>query len=239
MGGMRYYAYFPNGDGEPSGDEGNPGDESDVNGERAGHAMHGPEVMTVPGMPPWFGAAEGEVPAVAGQPRLLAESDRASLILRRCDVYTTGVVFKLRLDLRFDRFAGWQPLREERRILVPDMYGPTLHPQVELLLSVRLPDGTEVQANAGHPGGADDGADSPGPQLAYQGNGGGGGEDSWIGQMQLWLWPLPEEGELQLHYACPGAGIDPGHVSFDAAELSAAAAAVLRVNTGSFYSVMP
>jgi len=62
------------------------------------------------------------------------------------------------------------------------------------------------------------------PVLAFSGGRSNGGDDELAGSGSLWLWPLPEAGDLRIVAQWPALGIDESSVTLDGGQLRAAAA---------------
>lgn len=214
---MRYFSSLPGeGPGKDSGDAS--GEHTDGGASNA--SVEADQVHEYSGRPAWFGPPDDEVPVSIPLQRVLVRTPGAVMTLCRCDVYRTGLEFALRVDLRFDQIEGWQPEPPQQGLFLLD-HGPR-HPRMRLHLGVRFSDGTEAQANSrfdASPFGDSPFEDPAGPILIAQAGGGGGGPDNWSTTMNLWLFPLPPEGELVLSYACEDAGISEGTVVLNATEL--------------------
>ncbi|MGH3704476.1 MAG: hypothetical protein ACRDT9_07595 [Agromyces sp.] len=68
-------------------------------------------------------------------------------------------------------------------------------------------------------------ADEPftGPSLIVRGGASGGGDDRVDGTVDLWLWPLPVDGALELVAEWLGAGMPERRIRFDATAIRTAA----------------
>ncbi|MFB6609241.1 hypothetical protein ACFCVO_02875 [Agromyces sp. NPDC056379] len=68
-------------------------------------------------------------------------------------------------------------------------------------------------------------ADEPftGPSLIVRGGASGGSDDRFDGTVELWLWPLPADGVLELVAEWQGAGMPERRIRFDATAIRTAA----------------
>jgi hypothetical protein len=66
-----------------------------------------------------------------------------------------------------------------------------------------------------------------GPSLLFRGGGSGGSDDRYEGTAELWLWPLPVDGTLDLIAEWRGAGMPERRIGIDATAIRTAATGVL------------
>jgi hypothetical protein len=186
------------------------------------------ERPTPPPVPEWMNAPANQIPVAMPMARRVARAPGVALHLRRLDVYRTGVVIELQLDLRREPGLDLERGTMIGELLHPRGYRPG--PAGQLRLGVTLADGTRASADGdfrGHPWSLQEPPQVP--YLAIVGGGGGGDEDHWSSEARAWLWPLPPAGPLRLHYRFDGVGLEEGSVELDAAPIRAASAGVIDV----------
>lgn len=176
---------------------------------------------------PWLAPPNDELPIALPLVRRLARVPGASLALRRIDVYRAGVEFVLRFDMGLE--PGIDPERERhlRDLLHPRGFRPDSTQQ--LRLGVTSSDGSRAVATADSRGLPHTAQEPDGPLLTFSGGGGGGNGDRWTTEFRAWLWPLPPEGALTLHYLFEAIGIDEGFLEVDATALREASLDVLDI----------
>lgn len=140
-----------------------------------------------------------------------------------------GAVISLRFDIRLE-----DSLSPERRAIVDAFLDPRSHrPSIErgLRVGVTTADGTaeligpHARVFAHRMSG-----DAPtSPQLTAVDGGGSGDGDHWTASLGVWLWPLPAEGDVTLHYVSDAVGIPEGSITIDGEPLRDAARGVVRV----------
>lgn len=89
---------------------------------------------------------------------------------------------------------------------------------------VVLADGWKVLADGPFVGGVDPMAEPEGHTLNRRQQGGGGGGSTFSSADQLWLWPLPPAGPLELVMQWEALGIGETRVSVDVSDISQRAA---------------
>lgn len=188
-----------------------------------------PEQPVAPVIQAWVQPPQDEVPVAVPMVRRLAQVPGAALTLRRFDVYREGVAIDLRLDIRLE-----DDLTPERREQLEEMLDPRTHRwggRDILRLGITLPDGTRAETGPNgriqswtlHQGRPEQ------PQLVMFGGGGSGDAYRWMAEARAWLWPLPPDGALTLHFLAATAGIPEGSVDIASTPLLEAASGVLDV----------
>ncbi|UKA48965.1 hypothetical protein LFT48_16190 [Arthrobacter sp. FW305-123] len=102
--------------------------------------------------------------------------------------------------------------------------GPT-SADVQLLFGVQLPDHTSARTGIFGWGALMNHQHQPkAPALTFRGGGGSGNDDEVSASGNLWLWPLPPDGEIRLLAQWKGLGIEECSITIDGRNFSAAAA---------------
>ncbi|WP_445441926.1 hypothetical protein [Clavibacter sp. km1a] len=169
-------------------------------------------------IPRWLQAPRDEIPFAVAVVRCLARVPGAALHLRRLDVYREGVHFELQLDVRREA-----DLDDARADLVDGFLIPRGHrhgADRQFRLGVTLPDGTSsatTDAADWRFSTIDNDQPPAGPRLSLAGGGGSGDTHQWTQRISAWLWPLPEDGPLTLHFSSDALGIAEGSIIIDIA----------------------
>lgn len=192
-----------------------------------------PERRKAPPSPIWVRPPADEIPVAVPAGRRLARVPGAALHLARIDVHRDGAVISLRFDIRLE-----DSLSPERRAIVDAFLDPRSHrPSVErgLRVGVTTADGTaELIGPHARVFARRMSGDAPDPpQLTAVDGGGSGDGDHWTSSLGVWLWPLPAEGDVTLHYVSEAVGIPEGSITIDGGPLREAARGVTRVWDGS------
>lgn len=98
-----------------------------------------------------------------------------------------------------------------------------------LLFGIEYADGRK--AVIGRPGPAmfDAGSKASGPVLLQAGGGGGtGSDDEWVSSSRLWLWPLPQRGDLRLVARWRDASMPEASIVLDGSRIVSALDGVQR-----------
>lgn len=180
--------------------------------------------------PPWVGPPQDELPAVLHIGQFLYRSPTRVLTVKSADVYTTGCSFQLAWIIRRGEESEeeWTALHASVFQHGPGM-GPT-SADLQLLLGVQLPDGTRARTGIfgwGRPVDLD--KEPEAPALTFRGGGGSSNDDEVSASGNLWLWPLPADGELRLLAQWKGLGIGECSVAIDGSNFSSAAARALNL----------
>jgi hypothetical protein len=191
------------------------------------------ERRKAPPSPIWLRPPAAEIPVAVPAVRLLARVPGAALHRTRIDVHREGIVIRLRLDIRLE-----DRLSPGRRAEVDALLDPRRHrPDVErgLRLGVTTAEGcAELIGTAAHGFLHRMSGDAPTPpQLTAVDGGGSGDGGHWTASLGVWLWPLPAEGDVTLHYVSEAVGIPEGSITIDGETLREAAQGVVRVWAGS------
>lgn len=160
----------------------------------------GLELEIVHRHPDWHGPPQGTLPGVVPLELVVARTERVAVCVTGLAAYPSGFEFQLRTlaapeagDVDPHLFDA--PMRYRRRAS-----GATAEIPPEFLrFGIQFPDGAKVTNLA------TDFPDDPpdGPVLVERGGGGSGTE--W--RQDMWVWPLPEAGELDFVCEWPAAGI--------------------------------
>ena len=187
------------------------------------------EQRKAPPSPIWLRPPTDEIPVAIPSVCLLARVPGAVLHQTRIDVHREGIVIRLRLDIRLE-----DRLSPERRTEVDALLDPRRHrPGAErgLRLGVSTAEGDAEligTASRGFLHRMSGDAPTP-PQLTAVDGGGSGDGDHWTASLGVWLWPLPAEGDVTLHYVSDAVGIPEGSITIDGEPLREAALGVVRV----------
>jgi hypothetical protein len=162
--------------------------------------------------PPWMAAPRDEAPVVVAVNERLAATDLAVLAVPSVSVFSMGLLIHVVVTERRGN--------RSRAEFQGRMHGhfPMAAPGA-LRFGVALADGT--RAVTGSAARFDE--QPTGPSLWT--NGGGGGGDDQIQRMthELWLWPLPPPGPVELVAEWRELGIEESSIWLDGAALIAAA----------------
>lgn len=175
--------------------------------------------------PSWWQAPEDELPALLPVSELLAVTDRVAIALVGVAVHREGVMFRVERRLR----RNGLPLREWNELCGAFMehmpFGDRVDVAGRLRFGVVLADGEKVVADP-FPffGGADPTVEPEGYVLSRRQQGGGGGGGTYSSADQLWLWPLPPSGPIELVMQWPALGIDETRVTVDVGSVAELAA---------------
>jgi len=175
--------------------------------------------------PPWLGPPQDELPVVLNIGQFLHRSSTRVLAVKSVEVYSTGCSFQLGWVIRHgeESYEEWTTLHASVFQHGPGM-GPT-SADLQLLFGVQLADGTSARTGIygwGVPMNHDKQPEAP--ALTFRGGGGSGNDDEVSASGNLWLWPLPADGELRLLAQWKGLDIDECSIAFDGSNFSQAAA---------------
>lgn len=186
-----------------------------------------PEEPEIRKIPAWVEPSSDELPVAVHLGRILARASGHVLSLRRADVYSSGVMFKFRLNSWFD-----SPVTSGRRdnvYRIVEQYAMGRGDDAQRLrLGLTLPGGVVVDTGlqSGYPSLEEEPAN---PLLSMRGGGGGGDPHGFVSSIGAWLWPLPEPGDATMHFSCEGLGMPEGSIEIDTRVLFEAAKSVLNV----------
>ncbi|MBC9944114.1 hypothetical protein ICL81_06240 [Leucobacter sp. cx-328] len=180
-------------------------------------------------VPSWVQPSQDEIPVAVPYVRELGRARNVMLVLERADVYTEGVKFILRVEARYSQGMTSAEKAALSRSLGEHHYWGDQEAYLKDALRVGLEfsDGSVVDSF--------EGPDRPWgekPQkfvLSSLGGSGEGSEDYSRTEHGFWLWPLPPQGVMKLHYMHRGIGVDEGTVEIDAAPLIEASSRVLAI----------
>jgi hypothetical protein len=169
--------------------------------------------------PRWWSSPQDELPALLPVSETLAVTDHLAIALVAVAVYSDGVEF--RVDRRLRR--NGLPLTEWNELCSTFMeYMPFVGPSGQagrLRYGMVLGNGEKVLADSPYSGVGDPMTEPQGYVLNNQAQGGGGGGSSYSGGDQLWLWPAPPEGPIELVVQWPALGVDETRVVLDGTEM--------------------
>ncbi|WP_217185019.1 hypothetical protein [Streptomyces sp. AC495_CC817] len=170
--------------------------------------------------PPWWGAPDDELPALLPVAEILARTEHVALALVGVAVHRSGVEFRLTGRLR----RRGLPAREWNDLCAAFVghhpHGPIDDARDRLRYGVELSDGERVFAD--HFFAVPDPSQEPGGHvLSRRGGSSGGGSRTYTSDDQLWLWPLPPAGPIDLVMQWPALGIGERRVRLDGAAMLA------------------
>ncbi|WP_454811388.1 hypothetical protein [Paenarthrobacter nitroguajacolicus] len=189
------------------------------------HVEQGKNVKFVP--PPWVGPPQDELPTVMHIGQFLHRSPNLVLLVKSAEIYTTGCSFDLAWIIRRvdESDEEWTMLHASVFQHGPGM-GPTSEDR-QLLLGVQLPDGGSARTGIFARSSFLNLKDQPeAPTLAFRGGGGSGNDGEVSASGNLWLWPLPADGDIRLLAQWKGLGVEECSIVIDGTQLSAAAVSV-------------
>lgn len=164
----------------------------------------------------WWGTPEDELPALLPVSELIAVNEHLAISLVAAAVYSDGVEF--RIDRRLRR--NGLPMTEWNELCSTFMeymaFGGFTDVAGRLRFGLVLGDGKKVLADESPFAGGGDPMAEPGAHvLNRQQQGGGGGGTTYSGADNLWLWPLPPEGAIELVLQWPSFGVEETRVMLD------------------------
>lgn len=187
--------------------------------------QRGRQVRYVP--PPWSGAPRYELPALVQVGQFLHYSPSRVIAVKGVEVFSTGCNIDLTWIIRrsAETDEEWEALNG---VFFQHGFRPKAGQNlldVLFLFGVELPDGSRAFTGA-HGGNRymDPSQQPTAPVLTFNGGGGSGGDDELAGSGSLWLWPLPDAGDLRLVTQWPALGIDESSLILDGGQLRTAAA---------------
>ncbi|MGJ3189247.1 hypothetical protein [Paenarthrobacter sp. FR1] len=175
--------------------------------------------------PPWVGAPDHELPTVVHIGQFLHNSPTLMLAVRSASVFSVGCMFDLVWIIRRadEDNVEWATLHA-----TIFQHGPNMGPHSadrQLLFGVQLPDGKRARTGLQDMGAHMNPTQQPEPPtLTFRGGGGSGGDDEVSASGNLWLWPLPDDGEVRLVAQWKALGMEEAFIVLDGAQLRAAAA---------------
>jgi hypothetical protein len=149
--------------------------------------------------PEWHGPPQGSLPGVVPLELVLARTETVAVCVSGINAYPTGFEFELRT------LGAPEAPEVDPHLFEPSGHGrrrPGEIPPELLRFGIQFPDGSKV-TNLGPHGFIFGGAEPEGPVLIERGGGGGGLE--W--RQSMWVWPLPDAGEMIFVCEWPAAGI--------------------------------
>jgi hypothetical protein len=158
--------------------------------------------------PEWTGPPENVLPGVLGAPLVLVNTGAVAIAVTGLAAWPAGALITVALRRR--ALAGDEELD-------PFAWHHPVHAGSSLRFGVGFPDGRKAVVGAWPlPG-----PEQPPEQPVLMPRGGGGGGLAW--EQELWLWPLPPPGPVELVCSWPDQGIEEARATIDGAELGALA----------------
>ena len=159
--------------------------------------------------PSWFGPPAGVVGGVAQVRETLVQTDRLAIVAHRFVCYPIGVEFILQLW-----FATVESMPRSPHVL---FHGAGQ--DGGLRFGVHYPDGSKwTNLTSWQPTSP---SETPPIPTVFP-KGGSGGRQGYA--QELWMWPLPEEGTMQLVVAWPERDIEEQSTTIETVDLRRAAA---------------
>lgn len=181
-------------------------------------------------MPVWLGPPADELPGVVHIGEFLHRTPGFVMAVKSAEVFSNGcaihVVWTVRRTGESDRDWAAENARFFRQ--PPPGAGYVADPESVLLFGVEYPDGRKTTSIHIRPGMFDGSEPVTGPVLMANGQGGSGNEDELTGSARLWLWPLPEGGDVRLVVQWREAGMPEQSVLLDGDRIAAAARRVQK-----------
>lgn len=185
-----------------------------------------PEDDNAPGSyvaPPWAAAPIGWLPSRIGASVLLARTSDVAVMITGLAVYASG----LQIDVQWLLRSQHQNRRDWAHLMDRFDGGRWGRGETDLTRSIRfgvvLADGTKVVTDPGHAFHSDPDQAPQGPVLTLAEHGGSGDDSFYTTTAHLWLWPLPEDGRLEVVLSWPEFGITEARHAFDDLSLDVAA----------------
>lgn len=166
--------------------------------------------------PPWVQAPQDELAALLPATAMIAATDQVAIVLAGVRVHRTGLEFEVqrRLRRRGLPMVEWAELSGVFMEHMP--YGGPVVPAARLRFGIAFENGERVLADDRPLFRTDPDAEPEGFVLTRQGRGGGGGGSFYSADDQLWLWPLPPAGTLELVMQWPAMDIGETRIAVDA-----------------------
>jgi hypothetical protein len=163
---------------------------------------------------PWQNAPTDEIPLIHPVAGTIAVTPHVAIALMGVFVYSDGVEFRLERRLRRAGLAlfDWQELSAG---FMEHWHGVSRR-HGRLRYGVQLSNGERL--TEGHPflGGGDASSVPSSPVLNRSGGGGTGDSHAYSFGDELWLWPVPPGGPLELVLEWPALGISEARIRIDA-----------------------
>lgn len=176
-------------------------------------------------MPEWLGPPSNELPGVIHVGKFLHRAPGFVMAVKNAEVFSNGlavqIVWTVRRTDESDR--EWAAAHERFFRHPPPGAGYVSDPESALLFGVEFPDGRKTTSTHIRPGMFDGTTPVAAPVLVANGQGGSGSEDELTGSARLWIWPLPEGGDLRLVVQWKDAGMEEQSVLLDGGRIGAAA----------------
>jgi hypothetical protein len=176
-------------------------------------------------MPVWIGPPSDELPGVIHVGEFLHRTPGLVMAVKSAEIFSTGcgvhVVWTVRRTGESDR--EWAGASERFFRQPPPGPGFAAAPDSGLLFGIAFPDGRKTTSTHVWPGMFDGSEAVTGPVLMVNGEGGSGGDEELSGSARLWVWPLPEGGDLRLVVQWKEAGMAEKSVLLDGDQIAAAA----------------
>lgn len=172
--------------------------------------------------PRWWGPPDNELPAFFPVSEIVAATVHAAIALVGVAVHSEGLEFRLERRLRRHELAKDDWNRLCAAFMEHHAWGGPAVNADRLRFGLVLGDGEQVLADRS-PFGEDPISEPGGHVLNRRGGGAGGGGRSFSGTDELWLWPLPPAGPIELVVQWPALGIGEEHILLDGTAITALA----------------
>ena len=180
-----------------------------------------PRPHPAPARPVWAGPPSDELPVVIHVGQFLHRAPSLVMGVRSLEVYSTGCCIDLAWVLRRDGLSEqeWGTLGSGFRMPARGR-APA---DTDLLFGIEYADGRKAVISDPAPYRLGTEAALTGPMLLGIGGGGTtGSDDEWVYSSRLWLWPLPEQGDLRLVAKWDEAGMPETSIVLDGDRIVAA-----------------
>ncbi|MGX9902226.1 hypothetical protein ACW0JT_24805 [Arthrobacter sp. SA17] len=175
--------------------------------------------------PVWLAPPANELPGVLHIGKFLHQAPGFVMAVKSAEVFSTGCAIHIVWTVRRTTESDREWATANGRFFRHPAPGPGYveDPDSALLFGVAFPDGRKTSSTQIGPGMFDGSEPVTGPVLMASGEGGSGSEDELIGSARLWVWPLPEDGDLRLVAQWKEAGMPEQSILLEGHKIAAAA----------------
>lgn len=147
------------------------------------------------------------------------------MAVKSAEVFSTGCVIHVIWTVHRTNETDREWASANERFFRHPAPGPgyVADPESALLFGVAFPDGRKTTSTHIRQAMFDGSEPVTGPVLMASGEGGSGSEDELLGSARLWVWPLPENGDLRLVAQWKEAGMPEQSVVLDGDKIAAGA----------------